>query len=68
MTKFRYSIRTRSGSLVSNLQISGRDPADAERKLRQMYMNCEILDCVALPFEEKSATLSFEDIANLIAR
>lgn len=68
MTKFRFSIRTRVGSLVSNLLISGRDQAEAERKLRQMYLNCEILECVVQPPDEKSPSLSFEDVASLITR
>jgi hypothetical protein len=43
--KYGFRIRTRSGLIVDNLLIHGRDEADAERKLRQMYQYCEILAC-----------------------
>ncbi|MBI2961717.1 MAG: hypothetical protein HYY28_15505 [Betaproteobacteria bacterium] len=42
-TKFGFRIRTRQGLVVANLMIHGRDEADAERKLRQMYQHCEII-------------------------
>jgi hypothetical protein len=34
MMKFGFKIRTRSGLVVDNLLIPGRDQADAERKLK----------------------------------
>ena len=37
--KFAYRIRTRHGLLVERLTIQGRDEADAEKKLRQMYQH-----------------------------
>jgi hypothetical protein len=43
-TKFGFRIRTRHGLVVEHLMIHGRDEADAERKLRQMYLHCEILE------------------------
>ena len=44
--KYGFRIRTRSGLIVDNLLIHGRDEIDAERKLRQMYQHCRILECV----------------------
>ena len=44
MTKFGFKIRTRSGLVVDNLLIPGKDQADAERKLNQIYRHCEILE------------------------
>lgn len=41
--KYGFRIRTRSGAVVDNLSIYGRDELDAERKLRQIYLGCEIL-------------------------
>lgn len=46
-TKFGFRIRTRDGLLVENLMIHGRDAADAQRKLAQMYRHCEVLECRA---------------------
>ena len=43
--KYGFRIRTRSGLIVDNLLIHGRDELDAERKLRQMYQYCNILEC-----------------------
>jgi hypothetical protein len=65
-TKFGFRIRTREGSLVDNLAIIGRDEADAIRKLRQMYRDCEILESGEVQDELKTASMSFEDIAKII--
>jgi hypothetical protein len=46
LTKYGFRIRTRVGLIISNLMIHGRDPAEAQRKLRQMYRDCEIIECV----------------------
>mgnify|MGYP001558006386 FL=1 len=43
--KYGFRIRTRGGLIVDNLLIHGRDEVDAERKLRQMYQHCKILEC-----------------------
>src|SRR5256885_17164850 len=43
-TKFGFRIRTPQGLVVEHLMIHGRDEADAERKLRQMYLNCEVME------------------------
>jgi hypothetical protein len=48
LARFRFNIRTQRGLQVERLVIHGRDRADAERKLRQMYQACEIVDCVEL--------------------
>jgi hypothetical protein len=66
LTKFGFRIRTRDGSLVDNLAIAGRDEEEAVRKLRQMYRDCEILECAPLHDELRTASMSFETIAKLI--
>ncbi len=43
--KYGFRIRTRAGLVVDKLLIYGRDEVDAERKLRQMYQHCKILEC-----------------------
>ena len=45
IVKFGFRIRTNSGLVVDNLLIHGRDEIDAERKLRQMYRYCKVLQC-----------------------
>jgi hypothetical protein len=43
--KFAFSIVTREGQKVSRIVIAGRDQADAERKLLQMYRHCTVTEC-----------------------
>ena len=45
MLKFEFSIQTREGQKLGRIAIMGRDQSDAERKLYQMYRQCEILRC-----------------------
>ncbi len=78
-TKFGFRIRTRQGLIVEHLMIHGRDEADAERKLRQMYLHCEILErsimqpAMMQPSLASSPSLngggtSFEEIVSLITK
>lgn len=67
--KYIFRIRTRQGLLVDNLTIHGRDAPDAERKLKQMYRDCEVIECtVHTAGGNKITATSFEEIATLIAR
>jgi hypothetical protein len=54
MVKYGFRIKTRSGLVVDNLTIQGRDQSDAEKKLFQMYHHCEILEC-------RTGQISFRD-------
>ncbi len=82
-TKFGFRIRTRHGLVVEHLMIHGRDQADAERKLRQMYLHCEILErCIMQPAMMQPTSvplatvqpakptdpLSFEEVVSLGSR
>ena len=44
MIRFGFTIRTKSGQRVDNVQIMAATPVDAERRLRQMYQQCEIVE------------------------
>ncbi|MFM9971997.1 MAG: hypothetical protein ACKVQK_26755 [Burkholderiales bacterium] len=66
--KFGFRIRTRHGLLVENLSIHGRDEAEAERKIRQMYQHCQILECVILHSGRRPDSMSFEDLVSIIAK
>jgi hypothetical protein len=48
-TKYGFRIRTRDGLLVERLSLYARDAVEAEKKLRQMYRKCEIIDRRELP-------------------
>ena len=77
-TKFGFRIRTRQGLIVEHLMIHGRDEADAERKLRQMYLHCEILERSVMQPATMQPSLgsspgtpdgtSFEEIVSLITK
>ena len=43
MTKYGFNIRTRGGQKVDNIVIMAQDYEQAERRLRQMYNQCEIV-------------------------
>jgi hypothetical protein len=64
MTKFGFRIQTRGGSVVENLVIHGRDREEAERKLRQVYHHCTVLEAKIL---EAHAEGDFESVIGLIA-
>jgi hypothetical protein len=69
MTKYGFRIRTRVGLVVDNLLIQGRDEGDAERKLRQMYQGCEIIECAIVGTGGvRGPMASFEEVAGLITR
>jgi len=67
-TKFSFRIRTRDGLVVDNLLIHGNDAVEAERKLRQMYHGCEVLECVCQVVNPRKIPDSYEDVLGLIAR
>ena len=68
MIKFGFRIRTRSGLPVDNLMVHARDQVEAERKITQMYLHCEIIECkqIAAPIREEGSDL--EGIISLISR
>jgi hypothetical protein len=73
MTKYGFRIRTRVGLIVDNLMIQGRDENDAERKLRQMYHGCEVIECAVRGGNPPGGNIrgpivSFEEVARLITR
>lgn len=69
MLKFDFAIQTRSGQKIDSIVIAGRDQADAERKLFQMYRHCTVLNCKERrPGERTWQASSMEDILTLISK
>jgi hypothetical protein len=66
--KYGFRIRTRTGMVVENLTIHGRDEADAERKLRQMYLHCQVLECRTVGGPRNADPVSFEDVISLVTK
>lgn len=68
ITKYAFRIKTRLGVVVDNLMIHGRDEFEAQKKLRQMYPRCEVVDCICHRGGVRVPVASFEEVANLIVR
>ena len=68
MMKFGLKIRTRSGLPVDNLVVHARDQAEAERKITQMYMHCEILECRQIQMAARDDVTDLDGIISLISR
>ena len=63
MIRYGFTIRSRTGQRIENVSIIAGSQHDAERRLRQMYLQCEILEC-----RERSIPRRFEaaNVANMI--
>ncbi len=68
MMKFGLKIRTRSGLPVDNLVVQARDQAEAQRKISQMYMHCEVLECRQIQAATRDDAADFDRIISLISR
>jgi hypothetical protein len=55
MIRYGFTIRTRMGQRIESVSIIAGSQLDAERRLRQMYIQCEILEC-----RERSIPRRFE--------
>ena len=69
MLKYDFSVQTRGGSKIVSVVIAAKDQTEAERRLRQMYRDCQILSCETRPTEEKQwQATSLEDILSMISK
>jgi hypothetical protein len=68
MNKYEFNLRTRTGQRVEKITIQAVDRETAEKRLRQMYMQCDVLDCVERPAEIRQENLDVEGIINLITK
>jgi hypothetical protein len=67
MTRYGFNVRTRSGQRVDNIMIMAATQDDAERRLRQMYVHCEILQCRQQAVPRRFDTLDVEGVIGMIA-
>jgi len=65
LTKYGFRIKTRVGLVMNNLMIHGNDVEEAHRKLRQMYRDCEIIECVRYHDGERTVIEDFEQAPRL---
>ena len=66
MIRYGFNIRTRSGQRVDHICIMASSREDAERRLRQMYRNCEVLACHTEPVR-RSDPLDIDGLISLIS-
>ena len=68
MNKFGFNIRTRSGHKVDNIVIMARDFDEAERRLRQMYNQCEIVNRLETSTDGRRGATDLDSLIGLISR
>ncbi|MFN0316478.1 MAG: hypothetical protein ACKVQA_15760 [Burkholderiales bacterium] len=68
MIKYQFKIRTRRGMIVDNVTIAGRDQPDAQRKLLQMYPECEVLAVTELELQTRPEPTDIDSIISLITK
>ena len=68
MYKYVFRIRARSGMVVENLTVQARDRLEAEKKLEQIYRNCEFLDCREVAAPAATDGVDFESVLSMINR
>ena len=67
MTRYGFNIRTRTGQRVDNISIIAASQADAERRLRQMYLQCEIIDCRQQAVQRRVETLDVRRMMGMMS-
>jgi hypothetical protein len=66
--RYGFNIKTRMGQRVDNILIMAATQDAAERRLRQMYHHCEIVDCHEAFVPHRVDTLDVEGVIGLISR
>ena len=67
MTRYGFNIRTHTGQRVENISIMAATREDAERRLRQMYHYCEIIECREHSVPHRLDTLDMEGVIGMIS-
>ncbi len=67
MIRYGFNIRTKHGQRVENILIMAACQDDAERRLRQMYHHCEIVECQEQRVPRRLDTLDVEGVIGLIS-
>ena len=67
MVRYGFSIKTRHGQRVDNIQIMAVSADAAEIRLRQMYQHCSIVERRENAVPQRVEQLDVEDIIGLIS-
>jgi len=65
--RYGFNNRTKQGQRVENILIMAATMDDAERRLRQMYHHCEIVDCREQSVPRRLDILDVEAVIGLIS-
>lgn len=67
MIRYGFNIKTKHGQRVENILIMAGTQDDAERRLRQMYHYCEIIECREHSVPHRIDTLDMERVIGMIS-
>ena len=67
MIRYSFTIRTRTGQRIDNVSIIAGSQKDAERRLRQMYLRCEILECREAAIPRNLAAMGMASVIDMFA-
>ena len=67
MIRYGFNIRTKHGQRVENILIMAATHDDAERRLRQMYHHCVIVDCMEQSVPRRLEPLDVDSVIALIS-
>ena len=67
MIRYGFNIRTKHGQRVENILIMAATQDDAERRLRQMYHQCVIVECMEHTVPRRLEPLDVDSLIGLIS-
>jgi hypothetical protein len=67
MIRYGFTIRTRTGQRIENVSIIAGSPKDAERRLRQMYLQCDVLERREVAIPRNLAAMGMANVIDLFA-
>lgn len=67
MIRYGFNIRTKHGQRVENILIMAPSQDDAERRLRQMYHHCVIVECQEQSVQRRLEPLDVDSVIGLIS-
>ena len=67
MIRYGFNIRTKHGQRVENILIMAATQGDAERRLRQMYHQCVIVECLEHAVPRRLEPLDVDSVIGLIS-
>jgi len=67
VNRYGFNIRTRHGQRVDNITIMAATQSDAERRLRQMYHQCVIVECQEQRVPRRLEPLDVDSVIGLIS-